>query len=80
MLLNTYWTTHVPLMLATLRQLPVYSQAKFKVLVINYKGLGGLCPGYLKDRLTSIWPCFVFPLTENNRILVLCQREPLKVL
>ncbi|KAF7238974.1 Myosin-binding protein H, partial [Varanus komodoensis] len=39
-----------------LRQLPVEVRAQFKVLVLTYKALNGLGPGYLKERLFPYMP------------------------
>ena len=42
---------HIRPILFKLHWLPVAAQAQFKVLVLMYKALNGMGPGYLKDRL-----------------------------
>ncbi|KAF7247445.1 Acyl-CoA synthetase family member 2, mitochondrial [Varanus komodoensis] len=57
--------------LRQLHWLPIEVQAQFKVLVITYKALNGLGPGYLKERLRPYMPAR--PLRSAGEALL---REP----
>ncbi|KAF7248069.1 hypothetical protein EYD10_05776 [Varanus komodoensis] len=52
-------------------ELPIEVRAQFKVLIITYKALNGLGPGYLKERLRPYMPCR--PLRSAAEALL---REP----
>ena len=47
---------HIKLILFKLHWLPVAAWAQFQVLVLTYKALNSLGPGYLKDRLLPYGP------------------------
>ncbi|KAF7251909.1 Podocalyxin-like protein 2 [Varanus komodoensis] len=56
LLTGTGCYSHITLVLYQLHWLPVEVWAQFKVLVLTYKGLNGLGPGYLKERLLPYMP------------------------
>ncbi|KAF7242518.1 LINE-1 retrotransposable element ORF2 protein [Varanus komodoensis] len=62
---------HMTPVLRQLHWLPIEVQAQFKVLVMTYKALNGLGPGYLKERLHPYMP--TFPLRSLGEALL---REP----
>ena len=55
-----------------LHWLPVQVRARFKVLVLTFKALNGLGPGYLKERLLPYVPAQT--LRSSSEVLL---REPL---
>ncbi|KAF7239825.1 Ran-binding protein 17 [Varanus komodoensis] len=56
MLLGTGRYSHITPVLFQLHWLPIEVRAQFKVLVITYKALNGLGPGYLKEHLLPYLP------------------------
>uniref|UniRef100_A0A8D2J284 Reverse transcriptase domain-containing protein n=1 Tax=Varanus komodoensis TaxID=61221 RepID=A0A8D2J284_VARKO len=62
---------HMTPVLRQLHWLPIEVQAQFKVLVMTYKALNGLGPGYLKERLHPYMPSH--PLRSAGEALL---REP----
>ncbi|KAF7242123.1 Transcription factor COE2, partial [Varanus komodoensis] len=57
LLTGTGRCSHIPPVLRQLHCLPIEVLAQFKVLVMTYKALNGLGPGYLKERLRPSTPC-----------------------
>ena len=53
---NTSRVEHITPTLKSLHWLPISFRAKYKVLVITFKALHGLGPGYLQDRLLPYSP------------------------
>ncbi|KAF7247075.1 putative RNA-directed DNA polymerase from transposon BS [Varanus komodoensis] len=62
---------HMTPVLRQLHWLPIEVQAQFKVLVMTYKALNSLGPGYLKERLRPYMPAH--PLRSVGEVLL---REP----
>ncbi|KAF7246369.1 Tryptophan synthase alpha chain [Varanus komodoensis] len=62
---------HMTPVLRQLHWLPIEVRAQFKVLVMTYKALNGLGPGYLKERLRPYMPSH--PLRSAGEALL---REP----
>ncbi|KAF7237340.1 Zinc finger protein 79 [Varanus komodoensis] len=62
---------HVTPVLCQLHWLPIEVRAQFKVLVMTYKALNGLGPGYLKEHLRPYMPAH--PLRSAGEALL---REP----
>ncbi|KAF7251566.1 Zinc finger FYVE domain-containing protein 26 [Varanus komodoensis] len=56
LLTGTGHYVHMTPVLRQLHWLPIEVRAQFKVLVMTYKALNGLGPGYLKDRLHPYMP------------------------
>ncbi|KAF7249222.1 Follistatin-related protein 4, partial [Varanus komodoensis] len=56
LLTGTGRCSHITPVLRQLHWLPIEVRAQFKVLVITYKALNGLGPGYLKERLSPYLP------------------------
>ncbi|KAF7236386.1 Small glutamine-rich tetratricopeptide repeat-containing protein alpha [Varanus komodoensis] len=56
LLTGTGHYVHMTPVLCQLHWLPIEVQAQFKVLVMTYKALNGLGPGYLKERLHPYMP------------------------
>ncbi|KAF7251258.1 Ephrin type-A receptor 6, partial [Varanus komodoensis] len=56
LLTGTGHYSHITLVLYQLHWLPIEVRAQFKVLVITYKALNGLGPGYLKECLLPYLP------------------------
>ncbi|KAF7239274.1 Inactive carboxypeptidase-like protein X2 [Varanus komodoensis] len=71
LLTGTGCCAHITPVLRQLHWLPLEVQAQFKVLVITYKALNGLGPGYLKERLHPYVPSH--PLRSAAEALL---REP----
>ncbi|KAF7235618.1 Endothelin-converting enzyme-like 1 [Varanus komodoensis] len=71
LLMGTGRCVHMTPVLRQLHWLPIEVQAQFKVLVMTYKALNGLGPGYLNERLRPYTPgC---PLRSAGEALL---REP----
>ncbi|KAF7246224.1 Oxygen-regulated protein 1 [Varanus komodoensis] len=71
LLMGTGHYVHMTPVLRWLHWLPIEVQAQFKVLVMTYKALNGLGPGYLKERLRPYVPAR--PLRSAGEALL---REP----
>ncbi|KAF7249404.1 5-hydroxytryptamine receptor 4, partial [Varanus komodoensis] len=71
LLMGTGRCSHITPVLRQLHWLPIGVQAQFKVLVMTYKALNGLGPGYLKERLRPYMPSH--PLRSATDALL---REP----
>ncbi|KAF7239262.1 WD repeat-containing protein 90 [Varanus komodoensis] len=71
LLTGTGHYVHMTPVLRQLHWLPIEVRAQFKVLVMTYKALNGLGPGYLKERLRPYVP--VCPLRSVGEALL---REP----
>ncbi|KAF7239662.1 putative RNA-directed DNA polymerase from transposon BS [Varanus komodoensis] len=71
LLTGTERYVHMTPVLCQLHWLPIEVRAKFKVLVMTYKALNGLGPGYLKKRLRPYMPSR--PLRSAGEALL---REP----
>ncbi|KAF7246618.1 Mitochondrial tRNA-specific 2-thiouridylase 1 [Varanus komodoensis] len=56
LLTGTGRCSHITPVLRQLHWLPIEVRAQFKVLVMTYKALNGLGPGYLKERLLPYMP------------------------
>ncbi|KAF7243419.1 RNA-directed DNA polymerase from mobile element jockey [Varanus komodoensis] len=56
LLTGTGHCAHITPVLRQLHWLPIEARAQFKLLVITYKALNGLGPGYLKERLRPYVP------------------------
>ena len=57
---------HIKPILYKLHWLPVAVRAQFKVLVLTYKALNGLGPGYLKDRLLPYEPAWQLSSSQGT--------------
>ncbi|KAF7237627.1 cGMP-inhibited 3',5'-cyclic phosphodiesterase A [Varanus komodoensis] len=71
LLMGTGRYVHMTPVLRQLHWLPIDVRAQFKVLVMTYKALNGLGPGYLKERLRPYMPAR--PLKSAGEALL---REP----
>ncbi|KAF7253143.1 AF4/FMR2 family member 3, partial [Varanus komodoensis] len=71
LLMGTGRYVHMTPVLRQLHWLPIEVRAQFKVLVMTYKALNGLGPGYLKERLRPYMPSR--PLRSAGEALL---REP----
>ncbi|KAF7242656.1 Inactive N-acetylated-alpha-linked acidic dipeptidase-like protein 2 [Varanus komodoensis] len=71
LLTGTGHYVHMTPVLRQLHWLPIEVRAQFKVLVMTYKALNGLGPGYLKERLCPYMPAC--PLRSAGEALL---REP----
>ncbi|KAF7241018.1 RNA-directed DNA polymerase from mobile element jockey [Varanus komodoensis] len=71
LLTGTGCCVHMTPVLRQLHWLPIEVRAQFKVLVMTYKALNGLGPGYLKERLLPYMPSR--PLRSAGEALL---REP----
>ena len=61
---------HITPVLKALRWLPVKKRIEYNVLILAYKAMHGLSPGYIADMLTKYTPTRTLRSQDDNRLVV----------